>query len=139
MYIFLTLLSGIIITIMTSFNALLSNWCSTYLATLLIHLTGLSTFVVLLKLQRKKIYFRNHLPFLLYSGGIIGILTVIFNVISVNFLGISLITALGLLGQLITSIILEQTGWLCSLKKQMTYKKWASLIVVLAGIGVMLL
>lgn len=124
---------------MTSFNGQLSNWCGTYLATLIIHFVGLMTFIVFLKTKKAGISWGTHLPLWFYSGGIIGILTVIFNVISVNHLGVALITVLGLSGQMITSIMIEQTGWFASIKRQLTAKKIASLIIVFAGIGVMLL
>lgn len=139
MYVFLTLLSGVIVTIMTSFNGRLSSWCGTYLATFIIHFVGLITFIIILKIKNKTVNLSGHLPVLFYSGGIIGILTVIFNVISVNHLGVALITALSLLGQMLTSIIIEQTGCLCSIKKHLTIKKILSLVIVFIGIGVMLL
>lgn len=135
----LTFLSGIIITIMTSFNGQLSSWCGTYLATLIIHLIGLITFIIFLKIKNISIDFNQQLPLLLYCGGVIGILTVIFNVISVNRLGVALITALSLSGQMITSIIIEQTGWFASVKRKLTFKKACSLLIVFLGIGVMLL
>lgn len=135
----LTLLSGIIITIMTGFNGLLSGWCGTYLATLIIHLIGLITFIIFLKAKNTGIDFNQQLSLWFYCGGVIGILTVIFNVISVNQLGVALITALGLSGQIMTSIIIEQTGWFASIKRNLTAKKICSLFVVFLGIGVMLL
>lgn len=139
MYVFLTLFSGVIVTVMTSFNGRLSSWCGTYLATFVIHFVGLITFIIILKIKNKTVNLSCHVPFLFYSGGFIGILTVIFNVISVNHLGVALITALSLLGQMMTSIIIEQTGYLSSIKKPLTIKKALSLIVIFMGIGVMLL
>ena len=65
------------------------------------------------------------------------VLTVIFNIIAVNNIGAALLTALGLLGQMIISIILESKGWLGSLKRKLTPLKWLSLIIVTIGIGVM--
>ena len=80
-------------------------------------------------LKKQEISFKHHLPFILYTGGVIGVLTVIFNIIAVNNIGAALLTALGLLGQMIISIILESKGWLGSLKRKLTPLKWLSLII----------
>lgn len=106
---------------------------------MIIHLIGLITFSIFLKAKNTGIDFNQQLPLWFYCGGVIGILTVIFNVISVNQLGVALITALGLSGQMMTSIIIEQTGWFASIKRNLTAKKICSLFVVFLGIGVMLL
>lgn len=76
---------------------------------------------------------------LFYTGGMIGVLTVIFNVITVNALGVALLTAFGLLGQMITALILEQNGWLGSIQRKMNPLKLISLGIVALGIGVMIL
>lgn len=135
----LSMFTGLIITVMVIFNGQLSDYCGVYLSTVIIHLVGLITFIMIMKIKKEKITFSHHLPLFLYCGGVIGIFTVIFNVFTVSTLGAALLTALGLLGQMITSIILEQKGWLGSMKKSMTLKKMMSLIIVVIGIGVMLL
>ena len=129
MYLLLSFLCGLIVSTMNIFNGQLSAHCGAYLATVIIHLIGLITFTL--------ISFKHHLPFILYTGGVIGVLTVIFNIIAVNNIGAALLTALGLLGQMIISIILESKGWLGSLKRKLTPLKWLSLIIVTIGIGVM--
>ena len=50
----------------------------------------------------------------MYCGGCIGVLTVIFNVFAIGKIGASLMTALGLLGQMMTSLLLENKGWLAT-------------------------
>lgn len=135
----LSMFTGLIITVMVIFNGQLSDYCGVYLSTVIIHLVGLVTFIVIMKIKKEKISFSNSLPLVFYCGGVIGIFTVIFNVFTVSTLGATLLTALGLLGQMITSLILEQKGWLGSMRKPMNLRKVMSLIVVMIGIGVMLL
>lgn len=134
MYLLLSFLCGLIISTMNIFNGQLSAHCGVYLATVII---GLITFTLIMFLKKQEISFKHHLPFILYTGGVIGVLTVIFNIIAVNNIGTALLTALGLLGQMIISIILESKGWLGSLKRKLTPLKWLSLIIVTIGIGVM--
>ena len=137
MYLLLSFLCGLIVSTMNIFNGQLSAHCGAYLATVIIHLIGLITFTLIMFLKKQEISFKHHLPFILYTGGVIGVLTVIFNIIAVNNIGAALLTALGLLGQMIISIILEPKGWLGSLKRKLTPLKWLSLIIVTIGIGVM--
>lgn len=138
MNIFLAFLSGMIVCIMISFNGQLSDYCGVYLSTTIIHLIGLITFIIIMKIKNKKISFKNHLSLWLYSGGAIGVLTVIFNVLSIGKTGASLMTALGLLGQILTSLVLEKTGALGTNKKRMSKTQILSLLIIMVGIGVML-
>lgn len=136
---FLALLSGMIITVMNIFNGQLSNYYGVYVSTVLIHLIGLLTFMVVMSVKKERIQWKNRIPLILYSGGMIGVLTVIFNVMTVSSLGAALLTALGLLGQMITSIVLEQQGWLGTIKCSLSLSKMISLVIVMLGIGVMML
>lgn len=135
----LSFLTGIIISIMMVFNGQLSDKTGVYLSTVIIHLVGLVTFVIIMKIKKEKISFKNQISLFLYTGGMIGVLTVIFNVVSINGIGAALSTTLGLLGQMITSVLLEYTGWLSTEKRKLTIKKVISLIVVSIGIGVMMI
>ena len=48
----------------------------------------------------------------MYTGGLIGVLTVIFSSLGFSKLGVSLTVSLGLFGQLVTSIIIDHFGLL---------------------------
>ena len=135
----LAFMCGIIITVMNVFNGELSNNYGTYIAVCIIHLVGLITFIVIMFIKKQRLTFKNGLQLWLYSGGVVGVLTVIFNVVSINDVGAALLTALGLLGQMITSILLEYKGWFGSIQKKLTPIKCLSLIIVMIGIGVMML
>lgn len=138
MYISLSFLCGVIVTTMNIFNNQLSNYCGVYLSTVIIHLVGLVSFIIIMKLKNQKISLKNHLPLILYTGGMIGVLTVMFNIVAINSLGVTLLTALGLLGQLLTSVILEHNGWLGSIQQKITFPKLISLAIIVIGIGVMI-
>lgn len=139
MELFLSFLAGMIVTVMNVFNGQLSNHIGVYLSTVLIHFIGLMTFLVIMVIKKQKLSFHHHLPLLFYTGGMIGVFTVIFNVISISTIGAALVTALGLLGQMITSLVLEYTGWLGNIKRKLSFQKVVSLMIVVIGIGVMMI
>lgn len=139
MNILLSTICGVIVTVMTIFNGELSTHYGVYVSTAMIHLIGLLTFILIMCFKKEKLSFKQHVPLYLYTGGMIGVLTVIFNVITVNAMGVALLTALGLLGQMITSIVLEQYGWLGMIQRKMTVSKLMSLVIVAIGIGVMII
>lgn len=135
----LAILAGTIVTIMNVFNGQLSNQVGVYLSTVIIHLVGLFTLIIIMIIKKQKISFQNHIPLILYTGGMIGVFTVLFNVISISTIGAALVTALGLLGQMLTSLVLEYKGWLGAKKRTLTFQKVISLVLVMIGIGVMIL
>lgn len=139
MNLILAFLCGTIVTVMNVFNGQLSAIYGTYIATTIIHLVGLITFILIMFIKRQKISLRNHLSLLYYTGGVIGVFTVIFNVMAVNSIGASLLTALGLLGQMIASIVIEQRGYFGVIQRSISPITCLSIVVVMIGIGVMML
>ncbi len=135
----LAILAGTIVTIMNVFNGQLSNQVGVYLSTVIIHLVGLFTLIIIIIIKKQKISFQNHIPLILYTGGMIGVFTVLFNVMSISTIGAALVTALGLLGQMLTSLVLEYKGWLGAKKRTLTFQKVISLVLVMIGIGVMII
>ena len=135
----LATLCGIIVTTMNVFNGQLSDYTGVYLSTGIIHLVGLVTFLIIMKIKDKKVCFKKQIPLYMYCGGCIGVLTVIFNVFAIGKIGASLMTALGLLGQMMTSLLLENKGWLATSIRKLNIGKIIGLAVVCLGIGVMLL
>ena len=136
MELFLSFLTGMIVTVMNVFNGQLSDHVGVYLSTVLIHFIGLITFFVIMLIKKQKVSFHQHLPLLFYTGGMIGVLTVIFNVMSISTIGAALVTALG---QMMTSLVLEYKGWLGTIKRKLSFQKMMSLIIIVIGIGVMMI
>lgn len=112
MYNFLSLLIGVLITIMIAFNGELSNKLGNYSALVIIHLVGFLIVLLILLSKKIKISFKNGLPIYLYSAGAISVFTVMFNNLSYTALGVSIPVALGLLGQLLTSLAFDHYGFL---------------------------
>ena len=112
---------------------------STCLQLSFIHSVGLVTFLIIMKIKNKKICFKKQIPLYMYCGGCIGVLTVIFNIFAIGKIGASLMTALGLFGQMMTSLLLENKGWLSTSIRKLNKGKIIGLVVVCLEIGVMLL
>ena len=137
MKIFISTFIGTLIAIMIMFNGTLSNSYGNYTSTVVIHITGLLFITFLLLISRTKITLSKGTPIYLYSAGAVGVFTVLFNNLSYSTLGLSITIALGLLGQSVTSIIIDHFGIMemrvISFKKQ----KFIGLILVCFGIFVM--
>lgn len=137
MYNLLSLLIGILISIMIAFNGKLSNGVGSYTSLLIIHAIGFFAIIILLYFKKIKISFRNNIPLYLYIAGGISVFTVMFNNLSYSALGVSLPVALGLLGQLITSLAFDHYGFLGMPKVSFNKKKFIGLLFIIIGISIM--
>lgn len=137
MYNFLSLLIGALVAIMVAFNGELSNGLGTYSSLVIIHLIGFVIILGIMFFKKIKISFKNSLPLYLYSAGAISVFTVMFNNLSYTALGVSLPVALGLLGQLITSLVFDHYGFLGMQKVHFNKKKFVGLLIIIIGISIM--
>lgn len=134
---FLSIFIGGLIAIMLSFNSILAQNTGTYISTVIIHMAGLSTLIIIMIIKKYKITFKKGLPILLYSGGAIGIITVVCNTVSIGAIGATLTISLGLLGQVISSIIIDHFGLLEVTKVKFNKKKFFGLSLMILGIIIM--
>lgn len=137
MYNLLSLLIGALIAIMVSFNGILSGAFGTYASLVIIHIVGLITMIIVLIYTKKRIHLNTNIPWYLYIAGVISIFTVMFNNLSYPVLGVSLPLALGLLGQTIASIIIDNYGLLGMKKIKFNQKKIIGLLIIVCGVCIM--
>lgn len=130
-------LIGFLIAIMVTFNGTLSNNIGTINATFIIHLIGLITLIIFLKVTNRKILFSKEIPLLLFTGGLFGVVITVFNNICFSNLGVSLTLALGLLGQSITSLIIDHYGILEMDVRKFNKKKIYGFFIIFIGIIIM--
>lgn len=128
---------GALIAVMVMFNGTLSTAYGNYSSSIVIHVTGLFSIILVLLLSRSKFKIQNGVPLYLYSAGAIGVFTVLFNNLSFNRLGVSITLALGLLGQSLSSIIIDHFGLLKMNIVKFEKKKFIGLILITLGIFVM--
>ena len=139
MYQSISFLIGFILAIMISVNGVLSGFCGVFAATVIIHMVGSVFAFFILKIKQEKICLPKKIPLWLYSGGAFGVFTTVTNNFAFGKISMSAIVGLGLLGQIITSLIFDY--WEARKRKEnhfLTISLGIYLVFAAAGIGVML-
>lgn len=101
---------GACISLMLLFNGNLSNIYGNYITSIIIHTVGLFSITILIFIKKSSFKACKNIPWYFYSAGGIGIITVIFNNIAFSKLGVAITLAVSLLGQALTSIIIDHYG-----------------------------
>lgn len=128
---------GALISIMIMFNGTLSNALGNYTSSVFIHIVGLISIILVLIISKSKIKIQKGIPIYLFSAGAIGVFTVLFNNLSFSKLGVSITLTLGLLGQSISSIIIDHFGLFGMKVIQFEKKKYIGLLFISFGIFIM--
>lgn len=138
MYYFLALLSGTVISIMVSINGGLTQLYGIYFAAVIIHIVGVLFSLILCILRKEKLTLKKVAPLWAYLGGVIGVLTTLFNNFAFGRINMTSIVALGLLGQSLTSILFDYFGCLDTQKRPIKKTSLIGLFPAVAGIFLML-
>lgn len=133
MYYILSLLTGILISVMVAFNGGLTERYGVYTATVIVHIAGLLLISAVLLCRRERPFTRRQAWFM-YLGGAIGVTTTIFNNLAFGRISVSAILALGLFGQSITGLVIDQYGLMQMPKHTFRPQKCAGLLLILGGI-----
>ena len=136
---FISVFTGIILAIMISLNGQVSSISGNYASSVIIHLVGLFGIILVLIFTKSKVRNLKGIPFYMFTGGLIGILTVLFTNASFVGLGVSLTVSLSLLGQLVTSLVIDHFGYFNMPVAKFDKKKILGLVIIIAGIYVMTL
>ena len=139
MYYFLSLIAGSLLAFMVSSNGIVGEAAGNYASSVIIHFIGLVAVVAVLLLTKAKFKNLRSIPLWMYSAGLIGIITVLFNNATFTALGVSLTVALGLLGQSVTSIIIDHFGLFGLPVSRFDTKKILGFLIILGGIVIMAL
>ena len=135
----LSILSGILVSVMLLFNGQLSEAYGNALATVLIHAIGLLGIGAWLIINKQSVKHTLGEPRYLYMGGVIGVATVMLSNLTFLHLGMSLTLVLSLLGQVIVSLVIDAAGLLGAKKVRFEKKKLIGVGLVAAGATAMLL
>lgn len=129
---------GFIISIMVALSGVLTETVGVYHATLIAHITALAIIVVIMIIKKQKIKIRSKVPLYYFSGGLLGVLTTVFNNFAFSALGVSIMLSLCLLGQSVTSLILDAFHVFnhCATNN---YKTYIGLGLLVSGIITMIL
>lgn len=127
---------GIILTVMNAVNSRFSSLVGNLPSVIVVHLVGLlaiSALIVFQPRQKKA----KRLPLYLYSGGVIGVGTIVACNIAYGNLDASLAVSLSLLGQTAFSIFVDGTGFLGRKKYPLKGGALIGVGIALIGIAVM--
>lgn len=136
---FISIFTGVILAIMISLNGEVGNVAGNYASSVIIHFVGLIGILIVLIATKSKFKNLKGIPFYMFTGGLIGILTVLFTNIGFMGLGVSLTVSLSLLGQLVTSLVIDHFGYFDMPVVKFDKKKILGLVIIIAGIYVMTL
>ncbi len=136
---FISILTGVILAVMVSLNGGVSNVAGNYAASVIIHLVGLIGIIFVLFYKKLKIKNLKGIPFYMFTGGLIGVFTVLFTNSSSVVLGVSLTVSLSLLGQLVTSLVIDNFGYFDMPVIKFDKRKILGLAIIAVGIYVMTL
>ena len=134
---FISLIIGVITSVMILLNGTLSDTYGNYSSTVLIHVVGLVSVITVLIVSKTSVKIARNIPVYFYSAGFIGVATVIFTNLGFMNLGVSLTQALGLLGQTVLSLLLDHFGLMGIKPSRFQVKKLIGLFFIAGGILVM--
>ena len=132
----IALLLGVAYSVMNLFNVQLSDLYGNYFATVIIHAVGLVCIVPFLIRSGRKEKCKS--PWL-YSGGILGIVTVMACNLSIPYIGVTVSLVLTLLGQFAASMVIDHFGLLGFQQYRVNKKKIISIGLIVIGAAVMML
>lgn len=134
MYYSLTALAAVLISLMVAMNAGLSASYGLHLSTLIIHAVGLLMATMAVVARKEKLFSVRGLSAALFTGGVIGYFTILFNNLAAERISVAAILALSLLGQSGTSLVIDRFGFFGMPVRKFTLGKLAGLLMATAGI-----
>jgi bacterial/archaeal transporter family-2 protein len=131
MFYILSLLAGMMISVMVVFNGGLNARAGMAMALVTIHVVGL-LFISLTFLIKKEKPRLKKLPLWLFTGGLIGILTTIFNNTAFGHISVSAMMALSLLGESVSGLLADHFGLIgLPVRRFRPEKLWGGLLALI--------
>jgi len=137
MYYIISIFIGFIISTMTAMNGGLSNSYSLYPTSIIVHVLALIILTIILVIRRENVFIKEKLPFFYYIGGALGFLTLIFSNYAYPYLGVSVLLSLCLLGQSITSLVLDMFH-VFNHNQKINFRTIIGIVILTVGIVVMI-
>ncbi|MCL2867385.1 MAG: DMT family transporter [Clostridia bacterium] len=127
---------GFLYSVMNTLNAEVSNTYGAVFAPVIIHLTGAVCLWILFLFPWGKR--KGPAPWYLYTGGLMGIVTVIASNLGVQTVGLTASLALMLLGQVVFSALFDHFKWFGAAPSRMSYMKGLGMLSIAAGSAIMI-
>ncbi|MEG0775251.1 DMT family transporter [Clostridium sp.] len=110
MYKNLAFINGVILAIMVFYNGMITNITGPYMSTLIFHVLGFSLIIVISIIKKNKLSNLKQVPIVLFLPGILSVITILLNNISIPEIGLTLAIGVTLFGQLAMSSLVEHLG-----------------------------
>ena len=133
-YFLFLILSGLLQGMMISLNGQLGNYYSMFGISFFVH--GIAAVLLILYLkckEKKKIRFRG-VPAYVYLVGFMGIGMVTSSSWCILAIGATAMTGLSVIGQMISSAVVDHHGWFGIEKQKFNWKELPAYLLVLAGV-----
>src|SRR3990167_4165704 len=131
--------TGLVLSLMVTFNGLLSGFTSAYMSNVVYHAFGLVFFGIFLLLLRQQRSDGGKFKWYYLIPGVLGSLTIILNNVVLNVIGVTMMIAFTLVGQVITSIVIDHWGLLGKSITRSTRKQWLGVGIMIVGLATMVL
>ena len=106
----LSIVAAASIALMLVPNGQLTDRYDVYASTFIIHLVGLMAVTIIMLIKKEKFRLAKNIPWFLYTGGLVGVATTMLSNLSYGKISISAMLALSLLGQTVTSLVIDHFG-----------------------------
>lgn len=134
----LCVLAGVIVTLTIAQNGQLAGFYGDYSAAVIIHATGLVAALLFCFCTRKRLPKKQAAKPWMFLGGVIGVATVVFTTTAYGGVSVTAIVGLGLLGQSLSSIVVDHFGLMGAKKTKFFPKRLIGVAAVLIGSLIML-
>lgn len=138
MYKGLAAINGGLIAIMLFLNGILAKNIGIYKSTFIYYLSGAVLVFFIGLIKKHKFIKRNKLSFTLLIPGILNVLTILLNNITLPKIGVTLVTSVALSGQLLMSSIVENFGLFQMPINKLKKEKIIGFIFIALGIFMMI-
>ncbi|ARC84188.1 hypothetical protein U732_716 [Clostridium argentinense CDC 2741] len=110
MYKNLALINGVILAIMIFLNGMLANITGPYMSTLIFHIIGFILIIIISIIKKNRFSNLRKLPLMFFLPGILSVITILLNNISIPKIGLTLTIGITSFGQLVMSSLVEHFG-----------------------------
>jgi len=138
MYKSLALVNGTFLAIMVFFNGMIANITGPYMSTLIFHVLGFILILIISIIKKNNLPNLKKIPLLLFLPGILGVITILLNNISIPQIGLTLSIGVTLFGQLIMSSLVEHFGLFGMPVNRFKKEKILGFLTISLGIIVMI-
>lgn len=135
----LAVLNGILIAIMIFLNGALSERIGLYISTLIYHVLGLILILLVSIVEKNKLPKFNKISAVLFIPGILSVLVIFLNNLSLSKIGITLTAGMGLFGQLVLSTLVDHFGLFGMPVNKLRKEKILSFSIIISGLIFMII